>query len=322
MEKKREDIENIEDEDGLEWFRSQNHNFNIFLDPTIPENHRHVSSVSLFSPKNHLHRSYLSKNHRFHSPENRYPRINPYQYWPITLPSTTVYGNIWNILNAEFSHLNLSNPSRPSPFPPPSSSSSRNNSSPIDPYYSYSKYDENLQRMRVQSIVRGQMGLNQFNNGRPITTNNPTRSNQNGYDFDTPYYDRASNNSNRNGFRLRSNGFGGNDLHNLAPTLMELRGLVFLAKDKRGCLYLQKKIVEVNLEEIEMLLFELKDHVRELMVHQFGNSLIQKFFGVCNSDQITQILLLVISDVRYLMILCCDTHGYVFASFPTSIYFL
>ncbi|KAI8005442.1 hypothetical protein LOK49_LG08G00836 [Camellia lanceoleosa] len=142
--------------------------------------------------------------------------------------------------------------------------------------------------MRVQSAVKGQMGLNQFNNGGRTTTNNPPRSNHNGYDFNTPYYDGASTNSNQNGFRLRSNGFGGNDLQNLAPTLMELRGLVFLvAKDKRGCLYLQKKIEEANLEEIEMLFFELKDHVRELMVHQFGNSLIQKFFRVCNSDQIT-----------------------------------
>ncbi|CAL5358082.1 unnamed protein product [Camellia sinensis] len=200
----------------------------------------------------------------FPSPKNRYPGINPYQYCPITLPNTTVYGNIWNILDAEFSHLNLSNPSRSSPFLPSSSSSSRNNSSPIDPYSSCSQYDENLQRMRIQSAVREQMGLNQFNNGRPTTTNNPPRLNQNGYDFNTPYYDGASTNSNQNGFRLRSNGFGGNDLQNLAPTLMELRGIVFLvAKDKRGCLYLQKKIEEANPEEIEMLFFELKDHARE-----------------------------------------------------------
>ncbi|THG18038.1 hypothetical protein TEA_019432 [Camellia sinensis var. sinensis] len=196
--------------------------------------------------------------------------INPYQYCPITLPNTTVYGNIWNILDAEFSHLNLSNPSRSSLFLPSSSSSSRNNSSPIDPYSSCSQYDENLQRMRIQSAVREQMGLNQFNNGRPTTTNNPPRLNQNGYDFNTPYYDGASTNSNQNGFRLRSNGFGGNDLQNLAPTLMELRGIVFLvAKDKRGCLYLQKKIEEANPEEIEMLFFELKDHARENYVVQF-----------------------------------------------------
>ncbi|KAI8005441.1 hypothetical protein LOK49_LG08G00837 [Camellia lanceoleosa] len=96
---------------------------------------------------------------------------------------------------------------------------------------------------------------------------------------------------------------------------MELRGIVFLvAKDKRGCLYLRKKIEEANLEEIEMLFFELKDHVRELVLHQFGNSVIQKFFGVCSSDQITQILLMVISDERCFMTICCDTHGYVFAS--------
>ncbi|THG17695.1 hypothetical protein TEA_026229 [Camellia sinensis var. sinensis] len=194
-------------------------------------------------------RSYLSENHQCPSPENRYPGINPYQYCPITLPNTTVYGNIWNILDAELCHLNLSNPYQPSPFPPPSSLWSRNNSSPIDPYYSYSQYDENLQRIRVQSIVRGPMGLNQFNNGRPTTTNNPPRSNQNG---------------------LRSNGFRGNDLKNLAPTTMELRGITFLVtKDKRGCLYLQKKIGEANPEEIEMF-FELKDQFRKLMASLFS----------------------------------------------------
>ncbi|XP_028087120.1 receptor-like protein 30 [Camellia sinensis] len=45
-----------------------------------------------------------------------------------------------------------------------------------------------------------------------------------------------------------------------------LRGIVFLvAKDKRCCLYLQKKIEEANPEGTAMLFFELKDHVRELM---------------------------------------------------------
>ncbi|KAL7212815.1 hypothetical protein ACSBR2_015493 [Camellia fascicularis] len=78
-----------------------------------------------------------------------------------------------------------------------------------------------------------------------------------------------------------------------------LRGIVFLvAKDKHDCLYLQKKIEEANSKETEMLFFKLKDHVRELMV-----------FGVCKSDQITHILLLVISDERYFTTICCDTHG-------------
>ncbi|XP_028062100.1 pumilio homolog 12-like, partial [Camellia sinensis] len=46
---------------------------------------------------------------------------------------------------------------------------------------------------------------------------------------------------------------------------MELRGITFLVtKDKRGCLYLQKKIGEANPEEIEMF-FELKDQFRKLM---------------------------------------------------------
>ncbi|KAL7243524.1 hypothetical protein ACSBR1_015842 [Camellia fascicularis] len=64
-----------------------------------------------------------------------------------------------------------------------------------------------------------------------------------------------------------------------------LRGIVFLvAKDKRGCLYMQKKIEEANFEKTEMLFFELKDHI-------------------------TQILLLVISDERCFMTICCDTHG-------------
>ncbi|KAL7243534.1 hypothetical protein ACSBR1_015852 [Camellia fascicularis] len=79
--------------------------------------------------------------------------------------------------------------------------------------------------------------------------------------------------------------------------------------DKRDCLYLQKKMEEANPEESEMLFFELKDPICELMVRQFGNSLIRKFFGVFNSDQITQILFLVINDERYFMTICCDTLG-------------
>ncbi|KAG5548221.1 hypothetical protein RHGRI_013802 [Rhododendron griersonianum] len=85
--------------------------------------------------------------------------------------------------------------------------------------------------------------------------------------------------------------------------------IVFLAKDQHGYAFLKKKIEEKNKEEIELIFLEVKDHVRELMVDQYGNYPIQKIFEVCNQDQMTQMLLLVVSEEHYLMSICVDTHG-------------
>ncbi|KAH7867101.1 hypothetical protein Vadar_028866 [Vaccinium darrowii] len=85
--------------------------------------------------------------------------------------------------------------------------------------------------------------------------------------------------------------------------------IVFLAKDQHGYAFLKKKIEEGRKEEVEMIFMEVKDHVRELMVDQYGNYPIQKIFEVCSEEQMTQMLLLVVMDEHYLMSICVDTHG-------------
>ncbi|KAK3012334.1 hypothetical protein RJ639_011635 [Escallonia herrerae] len=81
------------------------------------------------------------------------------------------------------------------------------------------------------------------------------------------------------------------------------------AKDQYGCLFLQKKVEEGKPEDIELIFSELKDHIGELMVDQFGNYLIQKLFELCNEEQMTQILISVIRDDHSLKNICHDTHG-------------
>ncbi|CAL5329353.1 unnamed protein product [Camellia sinensis] len=122
--------------------------------------------------------------------------------------------------------------------------------------------------------------------------------------------------SNGNGYRAEANPYYDSNLLQQSRqrlnlvSLEELRGrIVLAAMDQRGCRFLQKKFEARNPEEIEMIFSEVKDHVRELMVHQFGNYFIQKFFEVCSQEQITQMLLLVVSDERQLINICGDMHG-------------
>ncbi|KAM5549516.1 hypothetical protein ABKV19_000771 [Rosa sericea] len=96
--------------------------------------------------------------------------------------------------------------------------------------------------------------------------------------------------------------------------LEELRGqIAFVAKDHVGCRFLQKKIEEGKMEEIEMIFNEVMkeghDHLRELMVDQFGTEFIQKLVEGTNRDGWTKMLDLVMSDERKLKDMCTDQHG-------------
>ncbi|GKA45391.1 pumilio homolog 12-like protein, partial [Tanacetum coccineum] len=64
-------------------------------------------------------------------------------------------------------------------------------------------------------------------------------------------------------------------------------------------------------EEIEMVLYDVLDSIRELMRDQFGNYLIQKLITVCNDDHKLRILLsLTDLHVPYEMVLICmSPHG-------------
>ncbi|XP_042027096.1 putative pumilio homolog 8, chloroplastic [Salvia splendens] len=58
-----------------------------------------------------------------------------------------------------------------------------------------------------------------------------------------------------------------------------------------------------------MVFMEVKDHICDLMVDQFGNYLDQKFLAICNHEQMTQLLMNVISDEHRFMNICVNTHG-------------
>ncbi|KAL0334925.1 UNVERIFIED_CONTAM: putative pumilio8, chloroplastic [Sesamum radiatum] len=97
---------------------------------------------------------------------------------------------------------------------------------------------------------------------------------------------------------------------NYSSTLEDLRGqMFFFAKDQHGCRFLQTKVEEGKPEEIHMIFSEVKDHICELMINQYGNYLIQKLLEVCNEDQMTQLVLLVIDDDRTLKDICIDMYG-------------
>ncbi|GAA0150498.1 RNA metabolism protein [Lithospermum erythrorhizon] len=92
--------------------------------------------------------------------------------------------------------------------------------------------------------------------------------------------------------------------------LKSLRGSIFLvAKDQDGCRFLQKRVEEKKSEEIEMIFREVRVHVRELMVDQFGNFVMQKLFEVCNVQQMNQLLVILVSDLHQLLAICIDSHG-------------
>ncbi|XP_043709057.1 pumilio homolog 12-like [Telopea speciosissima] len=145
--------------------------------------------------------------------------------------------------------------------------------------------------------------------------------------------------SNGNGFRLDSNGhcrvaavdgqlletdnqnilmspFFNQSLNHLQPqqpmysSLEDLRGqMVALAKDQHGCRFLQKKFEEGRVDEIEMIFAEVKDHVGELMVHPFGNYLVQRLLEVCTEEQKMEVLCVITKKEFQLVTICLDIHG-------------
>ncbi|KVH99416.1 Armadillo-like helical, partial [Cynara cardunculus var. scolymus] len=95
--------------------------------------------------------------------------------------------------------------------------------------------------------------------------------------------------------------------------LKELRGKIHsIAKDQNGCRLLQAKFENPTKEEIEMVLYEVLDSIKDLMKDQFGNYLIQKLIVVCNNDDQKLRILVSLSELPVEMILVCmNPHGYV-----------
>ncbi|CAI9106404.1 OLC1v1005553C1 [Oldenlandia corymbosa var. corymbosa] len=86
----------------------------------------------------------------------------------------------------------------------------------------------------------------------------------------------------------------------------ELRNkIITFFEELRG----KKLLAEGKPEEKDMIFPELKNHVRELMMDQFANYLVQKMFEVANEEQITELVMMVVSQEHKLMNICLDTHG-------------
>ncbi|KAF5736076.1 pumilio 12-like [Tripterygium wilfordii] len=94
-------------------------------------------------------------------------------------------------------------------------------------------------------------------------------------------------------------------------SVKNLRGTILsLAKDQNGCKILRKVIEGARDEnEIDMALEEIIEHLGELMVHQFGNYVVQNLVEVCNKNQLNRIVSKITETEHQLVNICLDTHG-------------
>ncbi|KAK7319725.1 hypothetical protein RJT34_04450 [Clitoria ternatea] len=91
-----------------------------------------------------------------------------------------------------------------------------------------------------------------------------------------------------------------------------MRGrLVSMAMDKSECLSLQQMIEEGTTGEINTIISELKNHLHLLIIHPYGNYVVQKFFQASNvtTVQVYAILSFIIRDTQKLKDACIDHNG-------------
>ncbi|MBA0828062.1 hypothetical protein Goarm_012786 [Gossypium armourianum] len=90
----------------------------------------------------------------------------------------------------------------------------------------------------------------------------------------------------------------------------DLRGrFLSLAKDQHGCWFLERAIDEASREEIDMILMEVIGHVDELMLDPFANYVVQKLVVMCNEEQKSQIILMIVKDGFRLVNICLNVRG-------------
>ncbi|KAA3484752.1 pumilio-like protein 12-like [Gossypium australe] len=90
----------------------------------------------------------------------------------------------------------------------------------------------------------------------------------------------------------------------------DLRGrFLSLAKDQYGCRFLERAIDEASREEIDMILMEVIGHVDELMLDPFANYVVQKLVVMCNEEQKSQIILMIVKDGFRLVNICLNVRG-------------
>jgi hypothetical protein len=84
--------------------------------------------------------------------------------------------------------------------------------------------------------------------------------------------------------------------------------------DRSKCKDLQAVIEDGNSIYVQLILSEVKDYLHLLMMHPFGNFLIQKIFQARRGitlDQVNFIIKSIISDEQQLKQVCMNSHGYV-----------
>ncbi|KAK6939686.1 Pumilio RNA-binding repeat [Dillenia turbinata] len=171
---------------------------------------------------------------------------------------------------------------------------------------------DSLQTVRIQNVVENNLGLprnfgvydmNVSHNFKPqhysSMYNHCSIRPRNFYDFRS---DNSSPLHNQRVNRLQQ------DFKHLP--LKDLKGLiVFLSKDQHWCRVLQRKFENPSVEEVELVLAEVIDHVPELMQDPFGNYLVQKLIEICDEGQRTQILASLTEIQFRLVSICLNVHG-------------
>ncbi|GFY95976.1 hypothetical protein Acr_11g0002820 [Actinidia rufa] len=193
----------------------------------------------------------------------------------------------------------------------------------------------NLQNLRVQNNVNGQMGF-AGTHINPIVGASLTGSHRTAVSEAWPTDDEVDSScgfsqnhepiywsiliSNLMGLCLRNTNLASPNLNSQRLiqfrenpncwSLESLRGqIVSLAKDQYGSRLLQTKFENPQKEEIDMVLFEVIEHIGELMRDQFGNYIIQKLVKVCNEKQRTLIVFAVTRTRLQFISICLNPHG-------------
>ncbi|XP_073126849.1 pumilio homolog 9-like [Henckelia pumila] len=94
------------------------------------------------------------------------------------------------------------------------------------------------------------------------------------------------------------------------PSLEDFKGKVISeAMNPLRFELLIKKLGEMIPEDIEMIFLEVKAHVGMLMIHEFGSEVIQKFFAVCEEEQMNMVVSSIAVDSGLLMAICLNSWG-------------
>ncbi|GAB4852758.1 hypothetical protein Ancab_016967 [Ancistrocladus abbreviatus] len=85
--------------------------------------------------------------------------------------------------------------------------------------------------------------------------------------------------------------------------------VILLAKDQIGCRFLRRKLEEGSLEEIDVLISEVKRGVKDILVNQFGNTIFQELLQYYHYDDMKDIIQSLIRDQNSFMNICIDHIG-------------